>query len=128
MWNPGSVRRATTYDQSPTIPFSDVQIPGDGPVVDVLGLSGRTALSLQTQHRRSIAEPLLFRRESSAVGTDLDLLTSGQKPSPGLWNRLRQQGFEHVLVFDRFGDGDRARQHVETALGTPVAPGVYPLR
>jgi hypothetical protein len=45
-----------------------------------------------------------------------------------LWNRLRQQGFEHVLVFDRFGDGDLVRQRVETALGAPVAPGVYPLR
>jgi hypothetical protein len=127
LWNPGAVRRATTYDQSATIPFSDVVIPGEGPVVDVLGLTGRSALSLQTQHRRPIAEPLLFRRQSDSVGMDLQALSLGQTPSPALWARLRQQGFAHVLVFDRTGDSTAVREVVRAALGAPVAPGVFAL-
>lgn len=127
LWNPGPVRRATTYDQSPTIPFSDWVIPGEGPVVDLLGMSGRAALSLQTQHRRAIAEPLLFRRGAGAVGADLQGLAMGGQPSVGLWDRLRAQGFEAVLVFDRKGDSAGVLEVVKSALGAEVAPGVFPL-
>jgi hypothetical protein len=125
--NPGPVRRATTYDQSPAIPFSHLEIPGEGPIVDVLGMTGRAALSLQTQHRRAIAEPLLFRRGAGAVGADLQALALGQSPSAGLWNRLRAQGFTTVLVMDRQGDSEAVLSRVQAALGAPLAPGVFSL-
>jgi hypothetical protein len=126
-WNPGPIRRATTYDQSDEIPFSQVQIPGTGPVVDLLGMSHRSALSLQTQHRRAIAEPLLFRRPERGLQGELGALALGQQPAEGLWTRLSQAGFEHVLVLDRFGDKASVQLIVETALGAPVTPGVYAL-
>jgi len=125
--SPGAIRRATTYDQSPEIPFSSLEIPGTGPVVDLLGMSHRTALSLQTAHRRPIAEPLLFRRPEEGLQLELGALARGKRPDPALWTRLRQAGFEQVLLADRFGDKKAVQALVEEALGPTSTPGVYGL-
>ncbi len=119
---------ATTYAQPPAPPFAEVAIPGEGPVVDLLGMRGRTALSLQTVHGHPVAEPLWFRRAGGGIEGQLDALSRGQAAPPSLWGQLRDQGFTYLLVFDRFGDAPPAAEaQVREALGEPVAPGIYPL-
>jgi len=126
---PGDMQRATTYDQEPVVPFATAKVPGDGPVVDLLGMHHRTALSYQTIHRRSIAEPLLFRRGNEPVHRNLTALVDGEVVPSDTWLILRQMGFEYVLVFDRqpSGRGEAVRIQVEAALGRPERPGVYSL-
>lgn len=127
LWNPGEIRRAATYNAPSEIPFSEVEIPGEGPVVDLLGMTHRSALSAQTVHRRSIAEPLLFRRGQHPDAQALQALSRGMEVAPSLWDNLEAQGFEYVLVWDRIGDVGAAERLVEESLGPPVAPGVYRL-
>jgi hypothetical protein len=117
--------RVAAYDVDVAVPFAE-PVPGDGPVVDLLGMPHRTALSLQTVHGRPIVEPLAFRREG-AWAADLDRVARGQPPVGDLWGELDRAGVEQVWVFDRFESGDGARQVVEAALGPPIQPGVYPL-
>lgn len=127
VWHPSEVRRAATYDAPAEIPFSDVRIPGEGPVVDLLGMIHRSALSAQTVHERSISEPLLFRRGNSPIAQGLEALAEGGQVDDGLWRQLENQGFEMVLVWDRVGNRPEVQREVEQALGPPVAPGVYRL-
>ena len=121
------IEEATTYLQPTAPPFAEVALPAEGPVVDLLGMRGRCALSLQTAHGRPIAEPLWFRRAGSGLEGDLDRLSRGEA-RPGVWGRLRAAGFAYVLVLDRFGDAPRqVAAAVEAGLGPPASPGVYPL-
>jgi hypothetical protein len=122
------VEEATTYLQPTAPPFADLELPAPGPAVDLLGMRGRTALSLQTVHGQPIAEPLWFRRTGAGLEGALDRLSRGEPPPPGLWDQLRAAGFVYVLVLDRFGDAPPSiAATVEAALGPPLAPGVFPL-
>ena len=127
VWNPSEIRRATTYNASAEIPFSEVSIPGDGAVIDLLGMDHRTALSAQTVHRRPIAEPLLFRREGDPQGTSLQALIDGQPMASNIWSHLKASGFDYLLVWDRLGRYPALEERVQQALGMPVARGVYQL-
>ena len=127
LWNPGEIRRATTYNAPSDVPFSEVNVPGEGPVVDLLGMEHRTALSAQTKHRRPIAEPLLFRRGASAHQAAIQSFVEGHSAAAGLWAELEKLGFEMVLVWDRIGRHEAVEARVQQALGDPVAPGVYRL-
>jgi hypothetical protein len=96
-------------------------------VIDLLGMDHRAALSLQTVHRRPLAEPLLFRRSQEGLQRGLQDLAEGKAVEESLWSRLRDSGFETLLFFDRFGHHEAARIQVEEALGPPESEGVYSL-
>ncbi len=120
LWNAGRLDTAAAWLQPTQPPFAEIQV--DGPAVDLLGMHHRTALSLQTLHGQPIYEPLVFRREGP-----VEALSQGLVPEGDLWESLREQGFEQVLVLDRFGDGEATRVIVEDALGPPLREGVYDL-
>jgi len=126
-WVDKPMDEATTYDQPAQPDFSELAAPGEGPVVDLLGMHHRTALALQTVHGRPLLEPLWFQRPGDGVQGGVDrFVRTGQAP-PGLWQALADRGFEQVWLLDRFGRARDLAPQLEAALGPPVVPGVYAL-
>ncbi len=124
----GAMDEATSYDQPLTPPFSELAIPGEGPVIDLLGVRGGCAMGLQTFHGRPIAEPAWGQRPRTGYQGRLERLSRGEPAPPWLWERLGEAGFTHLLLFDRYGEADPRLEHQLTdALGPPVAPGIYAL-
>lgn len=127
--NHQAMREATAWARPERPPFADHTLPGQGALVDVLGMPHRGALALQTLHGRPILETAWNRRPDRSPHDQVERLSRGEAPDPQLWSALRAAGFSHVLVFDRFDDprAPAVRAHVEAALGPPVAEGVYSL-
>jgi hypothetical protein len=127
LWFDKPMDEATTYDQPGVPDFADLEAPGQGPVVDLLGMHHRTALALQTVHGRPLLEPLWFQRPRTGVQAGVErLVRTGTVPS-GLWQVLSDQGFVQVWALDRFGSGPDLSSVLEADLGPPLKPGVYAL-
>lgn len=127
-WTLGAVDEVTSYDQPIAPPFSELAIPGEGPVIDLLGVRGGCAMGLQTFHGRPIAEPAWGQRPRTGYQGRLERLSRGEPAPPWLWDRLAEAGFTYVLLFDRYGDADpRLEPQLAEDLGPPVAPGIYAL-
>ncbi len=126
-WWDKPMDEATSYDQPTRPDFADAALPGDGPVVDLLGMHHRTALALQTVHGRPILEPLVFVRPGDGVQGAVDRFVRTGQVAPGLWQALSSAGFEQVWWLDRFGTAPDRTPVLEAALGPPLAPGVYAL-
>ncbi len=126
-WADKPMDEATTYDQRVQPDFAALGAPGEGPVVDLLGMHHRTVLALQTVHGRPVLEPLWFQRPAEGLQGGVDhFLRTGVAP-PGLWSALSDAGFEQVWWLDRFGGEQDLTGVLENALGPPVVPGVYAL-
>jgi hypothetical protein len=117
-------RSLCAWETPPEPPYARVVGPG-GPVVDLLGMHHRTALSLQTVHGRPIAEPLRFRREGP-LGSRLEQLAQEGELDPTLLADLRAAGFVEIWVLPRFADGEAATQALTQALG-PATDGRFNL-
>ena len=124
-WTAQGMFEATTFAQSPEIPGADTSL--DGPTVDLLGMRGRTALSLQTVHGQPVMEPLWFRRDLDPLQRRVTAVAEGGLPDERLVRDLAAAGFENVLVLDRFGDRPEVSLAVEQVLGSPDQPGVWRL-
>ena len=116
-----SLDSAAAYGSDPNPPFADVVF--EGPALDLLGVEHMTALSLQTVHGQALVEGIASRREDVA----LQRLSQGGSVRASDLASYADDGVKTLLVLDRFGRGDAAREQVEALLGPPVAPGVYSL-
>ncbi|MCP4810186.1 MAG: hypothetical protein GY913_24330 [Proteobacteria bacterium] len=112
---------AAAYGSPVEPPFSEVEF--EGPAIDLLGMDHLTALSLQTVHGQALVEPIASRRDH----VELQRLAQGGAIRTQDLEAWADRGVETLLVLDRFGTGDAARERVETLLGAPVSPGVYSL-
>ncbi len=117
---------ATTFASSATIPGASLAV--EGPAVDLLGMRGRTALSLQTVHGQVLMEPLWFRRDLDALQRRVTAVAEGAAPDATLAADLAAAGFRTLVVYDRFGDRADVAVAVEQALGPPERPGIWRLR
>lgn len=126
-WFDKPMDEATTYDQPVAPDFADLDAPGDGPVVDLLGMHHRTALALQTVHGRPLLEPLWFQRPGDGIQGGVDRFVRTGRAPPGLWQALADAGFEQVWCLDRFGGAPDRIAALEDALGPALVPGVYAL-
>ena len=119
---PESLHRVATYDSAPDIPFSDKVPEGGGPVIDLLGMDHRAALSLQTVHRGPGGAAFVSKIPRACSAGSRISRKRRWKRVCGPTSRL---GFETLLFFNRFGHHRAARIQVE-ALGPPESEGLLP--
>ena len=121
------LEQATSYLQPSTPPYAERTLPGQGAVVDLLGMPGRSALGLQTFHQRPIREPLWFRRGSTSLDQTLQALSEGASWPEEFSMTLAELGFTHLIIFPRQSSplNERILQQAEEALGTTTSTKQY---